>query len=131
MALIEYSLFDGTFSLTSYSKGVKDKASFRFIGKCCKGLEIGKKYFGSENGVITVKVKDLDEGEYIPVAHTEDGMTICDKIKVAAGVIEPSISNFHRINTLTKNAIMTDERLKLCERMLTELSDTVYGKSIL
>ena len=131
MALIEYTKSKEGFLLTEYKKSDGKTVAFRFSGSECTALRIGDNFFKAENGQFTVNPQLLNEGAYTPIAYTNEGYTLCDKITVRAGVIVPFICDSEKILYLTKRIIAAEAELCDFKKKLCELSEAVYGKSIL
>jgi len=131
MALIEYTKSKDGFLLTGYKGSDGNKVTFRFSGAECKTLRIGDSSFEAENAQFEVNPHSLKEGVHTPIAYTEEGCLLCDKIKVRAGVIIPLICDAQKALYLTKRIIAAEEELLDFKKKLCELSEAVYGKSIL
>ena len=131
MTVIEYTKTKGELLITDYTEGSKEGLKFKFIGEKNGTLYIGGDTFRVENGIAIMKTSDIKEGVHTPILHTEDGSLICDGINLKAGVVTPKISDLKRTLYLTKRLIMAEEIAKKLENKLSELSNAVYGKSIL
>lgn len=131
MTTIEYSEYKNEFLLTGYTADTSKSFRLCFLGVKNGTVHIGNNDFLIENGIATVKISLLKDGEYTPVLHSKDGSFPCDKIEIIAETAAPKTCDSKRLIYLTKQFIEAHEKTSKLEKKLLELCDAVYGKSIL
>ena len=131
MTAIKYSKLENRFLITNSENGGGKNLEIRFDGVKNGDFIVGKEIFKVENGTAHLDIGRIADGSYTPILRTEEKSCICDKLKVLAGILSPDINADKRIYYLTKKIISAEQRLSELAKLISELSASVYGKSIL
>jgi len=131
MTAIKYSKLEDRFLITYLENGSGENLKISFSGVKDGDFYLGKESFKVENGIARINTGKLADGSYTPILRTEEKSYICDKLKVLAGILTPDVNAESRIYYLAGKIISAEERLRVLDKRISELSDSVYGKSIL
>ena len=131
MTAIEYSKLENRFLITYSENGSGKNLKIRFIGVKNGDFYLGKEIFKIENGIAHIDITNLADGIYTPVLRTDEKSCVCDNLKVIAGILTPDVNSDERIYYLTEKIISAEERLSELDKRISEISESVYGKSIL